>query len=58
MDRGFRSQAESVYQKNGSKTIYTMIASTVLDTNPNNSTPEGAYHIQAERGTWFYLNSE
>lgn len=45
---------QKVYVKNGSKTLYTMIASTGLDTNPDNSTPTGTYYIQAERGQWFY----
>lgn len=45
---------QKVYVKDGNKTIYTMIASTGLDTTSDNSTPKGTYHIQAERGTWFY----
>lgn len=43
-----------VYLFNGSKRIYTMATSSGLDTIPDNSTPLGVYHIQAERGTWFY----
>lgn len=45
---------QKVYVKDGDKTIYTMIASTGLDTAPDNSTPYGTFHIQAERGKWFY----
>ncbi len=43
-----------VYIFNGSRRIYTMATSSGLDTIPDNSTPLGVYHIQAERGTWFY----
>ncbi len=43
-----------VYIFNGSERIYTMATSSGLDTIPDNSTPLGVYHIQAERGTWFY----
>ncbi|KHD85978.1 L,D-transpeptidase [Heyndrickxia ginsengihumi] len=45
---------QKVYIKHNNKTIYTMITSSGLDTNPDNSTPEGTFHVQAERGTWFY----
>lgn len=47
---------QKVYVKSGNKTLYTMIASTGLDTNPDNSTPTGTFHIQAERGKWFYTS--
>ncbi|OPG15076.1 L,D-transpeptidase [Ferroacidibacillus organovorans] len=43
-----------VYIMNGNHVLYTMVTSTGLDTVPGNSTPLGVYHVQAERGTWFY----
>jgi lipoprotein-anchoring transpeptidase ErfK/SrfK len=45
---------QKVFVKDGDKTLYTMIVSTGLDTKPDNSTPYGTFHIQAERGKWFY----
>jgi len=45
---------QKVYIKNGNNTIYTMIASSGIDTNPDNSTPKGTFYIQPERGEWFY----
>ncbi|TGA98005.1 L,D-transpeptidase [Sporolactobacillus shoreae] len=45
---------QRVYVKDGKRTIYTMLASTGLDNGPDTTTPLGTYHIQAERGTWFY----
>jgi lipoprotein-anchoring transpeptidase ErfK/SrfK len=45
---------QKVYIKDKQKVLYTMITSSGLDTTPDNSTPKGTYHIQAERGTWFY----
>ncbi|MDF2910547.1 MAG: L,D-transpeptidase [Sporolactobacillus laevolacticus] len=45
---------QKVYIKEGKHTLYTMIASTGLDTNPDTTTPTGTYYIQAERGKWFY----
>ncbi|CAM3216736.1 L,D-transpeptidase [Sporolactobacillus spathodeae] len=45
---------QRVYIKDGDKTIYTMIASTGLDTDPQTTTPTGTYYIQGERGKWFY----
>ncbi|WP_412989745.1 L,D-transpeptidase [Pediococcus siamensis] len=41
---------QRVYIRNNKKRLYTMYAST----GSNNSTPTGTYHIQAERGTFFY----
>ncbi|MTV82103.1 L,D-transpeptidase [Secundilactobacillus folii] len=41
---------QRVYIKDGSKTVYTMYASTGV----KNSTPRGTYHIQTERGKFFY----
>lgn len=43
-----------LYILNGDKVIYTMVTSTGLDTDPDNSTPLGTYHVQAQRGMWFY----
>ncbi len=43
-----------VYIMNGNKVLYIMATSTGLDTKPDNSTPLGVYHIQLQRGTWFY----
>ena len=43
-----------VYIMNGNKVLYIMVTSTGLDTKPDNSTPLGVYHIQLQRGTWFY----
>jgi lipoprotein-anchoring transpeptidase ErfK/SrfK len=42
---------QRVYVMNGDKTLYTMYASTGSDESP---TPTGTYHIQAERGDFFY----
>lgn len=41
---------QRVYIKDGTKTVYTMFASTGV----NDSTPKGTFHIQAERGDFFY----
>jgi hypothetical protein len=49
---------ERIYIKEGSKTIYTMLTSSGLDTNPDTSTPEGTFYVQAEKGTTFYSPSE
>ncbi|MDD9148322.1 L,D-transpeptidase [Sporolactobacillus sp. CQH2019] len=45
---------QKVYIKTGNRTLYTMIVSTGLGTDPDNATPTGTYYIQAERGQWFY----
>lgn len=42
------------YLFDGDKLLYTFVTSTGIDTNPGNSTPLGVYHVQAQRGTWFY----
>lgn len=44
---------QRVYIKDGNKTVYTMYASTGI----HNSTPRGTFHIQAERGDFFYNQS-
>lgn len=43
---------QRVYVMNGKKVLYTMYAST--GSGGENATPTGTYHIQAERGTFFY----
>ncbi len=43
-----------VYIFNGKRLLYTMVTSSGLDTKPGNSTPLGVFHIQAQRGDWFY----
>ncbi|GKU80662.1 L,D-transpeptidase [Niallia sp. NCCP-28] len=45
---------QKVYIKNENTILYTMVASTGLDTNPDNSTPKGTYYIEPERGEWFF----
>lgn len=45
---------QKVYVKEGDQTIYTMIASTGLDTSSDTTTPKGTYSVQNERGEWFY----
>lgn len=49
---------ERIYIKNGDKTLYTMLTSSGLDTNPNDSTPQGTFYVQAEKGKTFYSPSE
>lgn len=49
---------QRVYIMHDDQVLYTMIASTGLDTVPDNSTPEGTFHIQKERGTSFYFPPE
>ena len=43
-----------VYIFNGKRLLYTMVTSSGLDTAPDNTTPLGTFHIQGERGKWFY----
>ncbi|QMU08115.1 L,D-transpeptidase [Levilactobacillus suantsaii] len=43
---------QRVYVKDGNKVLYTMYCST--GTGKKNGTPKGTYHIQAERGKFFY----
>lgn len=45
---------QRTYIHAGDKIIYTMIVSTGIDGNPATETPRGVFHIQPERGTWFY----
>lgn len=44
---------QRVQIKSGNKVIYTMPASTGMNT-PATRTPTGTYHIQNDRGLWFY----
>ncbi len=44
------------YVFDGDKRLYTMVTSSGIDTSPDTSTPLGVYHIQGERGTWFYAS--
>lgn len=43
---------QRVYIMDGQQCLYTMYAST--GSGGDNATPTGTYHIQAERGTFFY----
>jgi lipoprotein-anchoring transpeptidase ErfK/SrfK len=45
---------QRLYVKSGNKTLYTMIVSSGIQSDPSRRTPLGVFHIQAERGTWFY----
>ncbi|WP_125572133.1 L,D-transpeptidase [Lacticaseibacillus songhuajiangensis] len=45
---------QHVYVKDGKKILYTMYASTGMD----GTTPKGTFHIQSERGDYFYNPSE
>ncbi len=47
---------ELVYIFQGNHLLYTMITSSGIDKAPDSSTPLGVYHIQSERGTWFYAD--
>jgi lipoprotein-anchoring transpeptidase ErfK/SrfK len=49
---------QKVYIMKNNEIIYTMIASTGIDSNPETATPEGTFYIQKERGTWFYSPGE
>ncbi|MDT6981157.1 L,D-transpeptidase [Levilactobacillus zymae] len=46
---------QRVYIKDGQHVLYTMYCST--GTGKKNGTPTGTYHIQSERGTFFYNQS-
>lgn len=45
---------QRIYIKKGNQTLYTMLTSSGLDTKPDNSTPLGTFHVQAQRGKFFY----
>jgi lipoprotein-anchoring transpeptidase ErfK/SrfK len=49
---------QRVFIKDGEQTLYTMITSSGLDTIPDNSTPQGTFYIEPERGLWFYSEAE
>ncbi|WEG11953.1 L,D-transpeptidase [Pullulanibacillus sp. KACC 23026] len=49
---------ERVYIMNGNKVIYTMLTSSGIDTEPDTSTPEGTFYVQAEKGLTFFSASE
>ncbi|UQZ85523.1 Putative L,D-transpeptidase YciB precursor [Paenibacillus konkukensis] len=45
---------QKVYVKDGDKVLYSMVMSSGLDTSPDNTSPQGTYYIEPERGDWFY----
>ncbi|KJJ40395.1 L,D-transpeptidase [Bacillus subtilis] len=45
---------QKAYIKEGSNTIYTMIVSSGLDQTKDDATPKGTFHIEPERGEWFF----
>lgn len=45
---------ELVYLFNGNHLLYTMITSSGIGSQPDRSSPLGVFHIQSERGAWFY----
>lgn len=49
---------QKVYVKEQDDVIYTMVMSSGLDVSPDNTTPQGTYYIEPERGTWFYNKKE
>jgi len=49
---------QRVYIMSGLKVIYTMLASTGIDDANDDATPQGIFHIQKERGRFFYSPSE
>ncbi len=49
---------QRVYLMRGATVLYTMTASTGLDSPPDDATPRGTFFIQHERGAWFYSASE
>lgn len=44
-----------VYVFHGRTLLYTMATSSGMQSVPTDGSPPGVYHIQAERGTWFYV---
>lgn len=44
-----------VYLFHGSTLLYTMPTSSGMEYVPTDGSPLGIYHIQAQRGTWFYV---
>lgn len=45
---------QRVFLKKGDQTIYTMVTSSGLDTEPDTSTPRGTFYVEPERGESFY----
>ncbi|MBL3649569.1 L,D-transpeptidase [Bacillus sp. RHFS10] len=45
---------QKAYIKEESKTLYTMIVSSGLDQTKDDATPKGTFHIEPERGEWFF----
>ncbi|MEW4973261.1 L,D-transpeptidase [Bacillus stercoris] len=45
---------QKAYIKEGSNTIYTMMISSGLDQTKDDATPKGTFHIEPERGEWFF----
>ncbi|MCL6443244.1 MAG: L,D-transpeptidase [Alicyclobacillus sp.] len=46
---------QRIYIMHGNDVLYTMITSSGLP-GPDTYTPTGVYHIQPERGTWFFVD--
>jgi lipoprotein-anchoring transpeptidase ErfK/SrfK len=44
-----------VYIMSGDRLLYTMATSSGMEWRPTDGSPPGYYHIQAERGRWFYV---
>lgn len=44
-----------VYIFHGTKLLYTMPTSSGMEYVPTDGSPLGVYHIQAQRGVWFYV---
>ncbi len=47
-------EEQKAYIKEGSNTIYTMMISSGLDQTKDDATPKGTFHIEPERGEWFF----
>lgn len=45
---------QKTYIKEGSKNLYTMMISSGLDQTKDDATPKGTFHIEPERGEWFF----
>ncbi|WP_416723490.1 L,D-transpeptidase [Bacillus stercoris] len=45
---------QKAYIKEGSNTIYRMMISSGLDQTKDDATPKGTFHIEPERGEWFF----
>ncbi len=54
LELGVNLKKQRVYLKDGHKVLYTMYASTGM----KNTTPKGTFHIQSERGDYFYNPNE